>query len=105
MKEQDKEFIEKWESLIETVDKTDIPLEFVNSIDLEFHEGTETPTDQIINIQLLRKRGYDDLLIEDIVEQTLKEYGRDIRSLSFLLDVEYVAASVQEQTDKLLVNI
>jgi len=63
---------------------------------------TRQKTQKTVNLKRLRDQGLDDPLIEDVVENFIKENESDIASMEFVLDVEAVAGQVQPETDKLL---
>lgn len=92
------EFIEKWERLLEDVDKQKIPVEFIKKIILKL-VGRKQHT---INIQRLTERGLDPEDIEDIISTKLMELDELVMGIEFILDVESIAEIVQPETDKLL---
>jgi hypothetical protein len=55
-----------------------------------------------INLQRLRKQGYDFDAIEEILNQHLKELENKICDIDFMVDVVAVAQLIQPETDKLL---
>ena len=92
------EFIEKWERLLEDVDKQKIPVEFIKKIILKL-VGRKQHT---INIQRLTERGLDPEDIEDVISTKLMELDELVIGIEFILDVESIAEIVQPETDKLL---
>ena len=58
--QSDKDFLDQWEALISTVDKTDIPIRFVRDINLEFHTPVDGVEEQIINIAEILDHGFDE---------------------------------------------
>jgi len=98
----DEEKLDSWEALINTVDKTDIPIRFVRNINIIFHTAVENANEQDINVQELRGNGWEDLQLEEIVEEVFKEHHNNIKTIHFYLDVQHVAEVVQNQTNKLL---
>ena len=98
----DEDILESWETLINTVDKTDIPIEFVRTVNLMFHTPVDEISEQDIDIQRLRNNGWEDSDIEEIVEQIFREHHNNIKSVHFFLDIKHIAGVVQHQTNILL---
>jgi len=94
--------LDKWEMLIETIDKSDIPIEFVNNLNITFKEEVEGRVQLDVEVQKLRNHGWTDEDIEEIIQQVITENHNNIQSIYFFLDVEHVADVVQRQTDKIL---
>jgi regulator of sigma D len=92
------DFVKQWESIVEEVNKTDVPLECIKKILIKLVNGRQ----RTINIHTLTKQGLtmDDL--ESLVDRTLSELGTEIKDVEFVLDIKSVAALVQPETDKLL---
>jgi len=91
-----------WESLISTVDKFDIPLEFVDGINLLFSVPEDGKDSLLIDVSKYKAIGYSDDLIEDIVNETLNEYYTNIRTMDFDLNIAHVARTVQKETKRML---
>ena len=98
----DDERLDSWETLINAIDKTDIPIEFVRTINILFHTPVNNANEQDINIQRYRREGWDDNGLNEIVEEVFKEHNNNIKSVHFYVDVNHVAEVVQQQTDILL---
>ena len=92
------EFIEKWEHIIRDVDVTEVPLECLKKVIIRL-TGRKQKT---INIQLLKRRGYEFDEIESMINTTKNELDLVITDVEFIVDVEMVAEIVQPATDKLL---
>lgn len=92
------EFVEKWEHIIRDVDVTEVPLECLKKVIIRL-SGRKQKT---INIQLLKRRGYEFHEIESMINNTLNELDLVITDVEFVVDVEMVAEIVQPATDKLL---
>ena len=92
------EFVEKWEHIIQDVEKTKIPIEFIRKLVLKL-SGRRQRT---INVQLLLDQGKDPEAIEEVVSQKLEEYDPDMVSVEFILNIEGIADVVQPETDSLL---
>lgn len=92
------EFIEKWEKLLEGVDKRKVPVEFIKKLVLRLRGKRQ----QTINIQRLLKQGLDPEDIEEAISNTLMDLDEDVVSIEFILNVQTIADTVQPETDKLL---
>lgn len=91
-------FFDKWEHILEGVEKNRIPIQFVKKIVVKL-KGKRQHT---INIYSLMKQGLDPEYIEDLVNKKLYELDTDIVNLEFILNIESIAETVQPETDKLL---
>jgi hypothetical protein len=92
------EFIEKWEHIIEDVDKQKIPVQFIKKLIIKL----EGKRQQTINIEKFLNQGLDPEQIEDAVSRKLHELDPLIVSVEFVLNVQSIAETVQPETDKLL---
>lgn len=92
------EFIQKWERLLEDVEKQKIPVEFIKKLVIKL-EGKRQHT---INIQKLLSQGLDPDQIEEVVSRKLNELDDEVVSIEFVLNVQSIAETVQPETDKLL---
>lgn len=92
------EFIDKWEHILEDVEKNKIPVEFIKKLIIKL-EGKKQQT---INIQKLLQQGLDPDQVEDAVSRKLNELEDYIVSVEFILNVESIAQTVQPETDRLL---
>ncbi len=91
-------FFDKWEHILEGVEKNRIPIQFVKKIVLKLR-GKRQHT---ININSLIRQGLDPNHIEELVNKKLYELDDDIVNLEFILNIESIAETVQPETDKLL---
>ena len=96
---------DEWEELINAVDKSNIPIEFINSIVIQLHTPTNDPGVRDINVKELRDQGLSEILIEELVRETILNLKGDIEAMNFYVDVDYVAETVQHQTNLILTNI
>ena len=91
-------FFDKWEHILEGVEKNRIPIQFVKKIVLKLR-GKRQHT---ININSLIKQGLDPNHIEELVNKKLCELDDDIVNLEFILNIESIAETVQPETDRIL---
>ena len=92
------EFIEKWEHILEDVEKNKIPVEFIKKLVIKL-EGKKQHT---INIEKFLTQGLEPEQIEDIVSRKLQELDDLVVGVEFILNVKNIADTVQPETDKLL---
>lgn len=92
------EFIQKWETLLQDVDKNKVPIEFIKKIVLRL-EGKKQRT---INVERLMDQGLEPEHIEDVVSRKLVELDDLVVGIEFILNVQTIADFVQPETDKLL---
>ncbi len=92
------EFIEKWEHILEDVEKNKIPVQFIKNIIINLQGKKQ----QTINIAKFLEQGLDPEQIEDAVSRKLDELDELIVSVEFILNVQSIADTVQPETDRLL---
>ena len=92
------EFIQKWETLLQDVDKHKVPIEFIKKIVLRL-EGKKQRT---INVEKLLDQGLEPEHIEDVVSRKLIELDDLVIVIEFVLNVQSIADVVQPETDRLL---
>jgi len=92
------EFIQKWESLLEDVDKQKIPVEFIKKLVVKLVGKKQ----QTINIEKLLSQGLDPDQIEEAISRKLMELDDQVNSIEFVLNVQSIADTVQPETDRLL---
>jgi len=92
------EFIEKWEHILEDVEKNKIPVEFIKKLVVKL-QGKKQHT---INIEKFLTQGLDPDQIEEIVSRKLQELDESVVGVEFILNVQNIADAVQPETDKLL---
>jgi hypothetical protein len=95
------EFIDKWEHILDDVDKQKIPVEFIKKIILKL----EGKRQQTINVEKLLEQGLDPMNIEEAISTKLFELDTLITQLEFVLNIEKIAEEVQPETDRLLSNL
>jgi hypothetical protein len=98
MPQYNDDFLDRWEHLINEVNKTEVPLECIKKIVIRL-DGKKQKT---INLGTLKKQGLDWEEIETVVTRTLSNYGDTIRDVDFVVDIVSVAEIIQPETDKLL---
>jgi hypothetical protein len=92
------EFIEKWEHILEDVEKNKIPVQFIKKLIIKL----EGKRQQTLNIEKFLNQGLDPDQIEEVVSRKLQELDDSVVGVEFLLNVQNIADAVQPETDKLL---
>lgn len=92
------EFIEKWEHILEDVEKNKIPIQFIRKLIIKL----EGKRQQTINIEKFLSQGLDPEQIEEAVSRKLHELDDQVVSVEFILNVQSIADTVQPETDRLL---
>ena len=95
------EFIELWEHIIEDVEKTKIPVQFIRKLVIKLH-GKKQKT---LNIEKFSSQGLDSDQIEEVISRKLQELDDSVVGVEFLLNVQSIAEAVQPETDKILGNL
>ena len=94
------EFIEKWEHILEDVEKNKVPVQFIKKLIIKLQgDGRKQHT---INIEKFLEQGLDPEQIEEAVSRKLHELDEYITSVEFILNVQSIADTVQPETDRLL---
>lgn len=96
-----KEFMYKWEVILQDVDKHRIPVKFIKKLILKL-EGKKQQT---INVVKLFTQGLEEEQIELAISKKIHELDDEIVSIEFVLNVEAIADTVQPETDKLLYKL
>ena len=92
------EFIQKWEKLLDGVEKQTIPVEFLKKLIVKLHGNRQ----RTINIERLLKQGLESDQIEEFLSRKLTEFDDEMMGIEFILNVKNIADTVQPETDKLL---
>jgi hypothetical protein len=92
------EFMQKWERLLDGVDKQKVPVEFIKKLILRL-EGKRQKT---INIARFLDQGLEPEEIEDAISRQLIKLDDEVIGIEFVLNVQSIADTVQPETDHLL---
>ena len=97
------DFLKKWEHIINTVDKTEVPTHLIEKLIIRLMPSEHiTTTEQTIDVGKLKDQGFEHEEIENVINETLYELNDFIATVDFFLDIEAVANEVQPETDKML---
>lgn len=92
------EFVQKWERLLEGVDKHRVPVEFIKKLVLKL-KGKKKKT---INVERFLAEGLEPEQIEDAISRQLIKLDDEVIGIDFILNVKSIAEIVQPETDNLL---
>lgn len=92
------EFIEKWEHILEDVEKQKIPINFIKKVVIKLMGKKQ----QTLNIEKFLNQGLEPEQVEDLVNKRLTELDDMVTSVEFILNVQSIADTVQPETDRLL---
>ena len=92
------DFLKRWEDIVDEVEKQHIPITCVKKVVFRTREKRQ----KTINLRRLREQGLEEDLIENVVENFIRDNEQHIVSMEFVLDIEAVAHVIQPETDKLL---
>lgn len=95
------EVFEKWEHIVEDVEKTKIPVEFIKKLVIKLNGRKQ----RSINIKAMIQQGFANEEIEEVVTRKLEELDDDMVGIEFILDIENIADTVQPETDRILKNL
>lgn len=95
------EVFSKWEHIVDSVEKTKIPVEFIKKLVIKL-KGRRQRT---INIKTLFNQGLESEDIEQAITKKLDEYDEDMIGIEFILDIEGIAEIVQPEIDDLLKSV
>lgn len=95
------EIFQKWEHIVDGVEKTKIPVEFIKKLVIKL-TGRRQRT---INIKSLFNQGLECDEIEMVIMRKLEEYDDDMIGIEFVLDIEGIAEIVQPEIDDLLKSV
>ena len=95
------DLLSKWEHIVDSVEKTKIPVEFIKKIVIKLNGRRQ----RTINIQALFKQGLDTEDIETAIVRKLEDFDEEMIGMEFVLDIEGIAEIVQPVSDDLLKSI
>lgn len=91
----------KWEVILKSVEKKDIPIAMLESMNVNLTDGTTVN----INIKELLDEGNDPDELEKMIKIKLTNLDNIINDIDFYISVSAVAKVVQPATDELLKNL
>ena len=92
------EFYDRWQHLLEDIEMSDVPLEFVREISVNLSSGNVVTFD----IQTMLGKNYTVSEIEETVETFLAENDEEVGNIEFHINVKAVADEVTDRVSKIL---
>lgn len=92
---------EEWTKILKDVEKNEVPVTFLKSLTVNLKDGHAVN----INITELINEGVDPEVIEQQLNQRLKELDLYIKDIDFFINVDTVSKTVQPFTDELLKDL
>lgn len=90
-----------WKSIIEGVDKKEVPVNILQEISVKLVDGTVVTVD----VKQLLRDGMRPLEIEKMLDEKFYELDAYILNVDFLVDIDKVASTIKPETDKVLKNL
>jgi hypothetical protein len=90
--------IEKWEDVVSSVDKENIPIDCVKKVVFKLRGNRQ----KTINLETLRRHGLHVEEIEAVISRAMMEMTKSIVNIDFVIDVKTVAEHVQPLTNHFL---
>lgn len=95
------EVFAKWEHIVDSVEKTKIPVEFIKKLVIKLSKRRQ----RTINIKSLFNQGLESDEIEQAISRKLDEYDDEMIGIEFVLDIEGIAEIVQPEIDDMLKSV
>lgn len=92
---------EKWNRILKNVEKKEVPVTLLDSINVNFIDGTVVS----IDIKELLQEGMSPEEIEGMLNEKLRDLDHIIRDVDFFVNIDDVANTVQPITDNFLKNL
>ena len=96
-----KTFLNKWETIIEGVDITNIPVEYIDHLVVH----TKKQHEIVISVLEILEEGIPPEDLEIALEDKMEEFEDDIVSVDYILNVKKISIDIQSTTDKALKNL
>lgn len=91
----------EWESILETVEKKEIPIGMLDYMVVNLKDGTQVN----IDIKVLLAEGIDPDSLKDHIDERLESLDAIISDVDFYISVDEVRKTVQPITDETLKNL
>ena len=94
----------EWSALLDTVDKTDIPMKFVRGVDISYKDPIDGRDADHVDLHDLREKGWNNKMINDLVDAWLDHEINNIKTINFIIDIDHIAKVAQLHTDTYLLE-
>jgi hypothetical protein len=92
-----KHLVSEWPEIFEDMYISTMPVEYLHSIKLEFHDGRVWEIAVDDQLTSLKSQAIADRLIE-----TLYEYANDVKKIDFKVNVEKLKTDIKKEIRKIL---
>lgn len=89
---------QKWQDLIESIDKKEIPVEILQKILVTLIDSTQVT----IDVQQFIKEGMEPIEVEEMLNQKFIDLDDYIANVDFFVDIDSVVDVIQPETDRIL---
>jgi len=106
MDDLERKLISDWDKILDDVEKTQYPIEFVNSVTISYaSDSINSGKFQQIDFKSLRGIGYNESMLSEILDETLESFPDDDGIMEFKLDIKNIAIAAQLETESYLMEI
>lgn len=92
---------QNWKNILKEVDKKEVPLELLNSINIRLIDGTDIK----IDVPALLETSVNALSVEEYLNEKFEELDSYIDNVDFFINLEYVSKTVEDSTNEILKNL
>lgn len=96
-----KTFLNRWQTIVETVDITNIPVEYIDHLVVH----TTNQTEFIVSVIELLEQGIPPEDLEIALEDKMEEIESEIESVDYILNMMKISTDIQSTTDETLKNL
>ena len=96
-----KTFLNRWETILEGVDITNIPVEYIDHLVVH----TISQQEFIVSVIDLLEQGIPPEDLEIALEDKMEEFEDNIISVDYILNIKKVSTDIQSTTDETLKNL
>lgn len=93
-------FKERWQNIIEDVDISNVPIEYIDHLILH----TEDDREFIVSVVDLLAEGINPQELEEELTYRIENYN-GVLSIDYILNVDKISTDIQSTTDKTLKNL
>lgn len=93
-------FKKRWENIIENINITNVPIEYIDHLILHDEKGKEF----VVSVIDLLAEGVDPRDLEEELTHRIESYD-GVLSIDYVLNIEKVTTDIQSSTNKVLKNL
>tara|TARA_B100000809_G_scaffold259316_1_gene304096 strand:+ start:939 stop:1259 length:321 start_codon:yes stop_codon:yes gene_type:complete len=95
-----KAFLDRWQTIVETVDITNIPVEYIDHLVVHTKEQ-----EIVVSVIELLEQGIPPEDLEIALEDKMEEIENEIESVDYILNMMKISTDIQSTTDETLKNL